>query len=114
MAYLKNTETDVQITRFISLTTKQEVIRIVQQTLDGAKHIQRIGRPASSIELTLFTDETGKEQLMAAEDSGVLLEASASSGSYPGRIIQLGVFEKLAAGYYKVTATLAMEPEDDI
>ena len=112
MAYLINKETNEQITRFVSIATKQEVIRVVHQTLDGVQHIQRIGRAAQSVELTLYVDGTGKEQLMEAEDRGVLLEAGAEPGVYLGRIMQLGAFENLAAGYCKAAVSLALEPED--
>jgi len=111
MALLINKDTDETITIYVSLNEKQEVIRIVHKTLDGTQHIQRIGEPTKSSELSLYVNEQGKQLLMQAEDTGALLEATVKSGVYSGRIIEIKDFERLIAGYYKVTAILAEEVE---
>jgi hypothetical protein len=110
MALLKNKDTNTEITRFVSLKEKQEVIRIVHKTLDGAQYIQRIGEPAKSYELTLFVNDQGKEKLMQAEDSGALLEVTVGSGIYSGRIVELKEFERISSNFYKTTAVIAKEP----
>ena len=43
MSYLKNTETNEIITRFVSLRKTQEVIRTVQIALDGTEYLTRFG-----------------------------------------------------------------------
>ena len=40
MSYLKNTETNEIITRFVSLRKTQEVIRTVQIALDGTEKLR--------------------------------------------------------------------------
>ena len=75
MSMLTNLDTNEEITPFISILPKQDVIKTIQKTLDGATHIQRIGQPNISYEITAFVDETGKEKLMYAEDKGSLLKA---------------------------------------
>lgn len=111
MASLKNADTNEEITKFVSLNEKQEVIRIIHKTLDGAAHIQRIGEPSKSYELNLYVNEQGKQMLMQADDTEALLEATVKSGVYTGRIIELKDFEKMIGGYYKVGVTLGEETQ---
>ncbi len=111
MSYLKNTATNEIITRFVSLRKTQEVIRTVQTALDGTEYLTRFGSPTVHYDLTLYVDEAGKASLMSAEDSVPLLECSVKQGVFTGRIIELGDFDYQAAGWYKVTATLAMVSE---
>lgn len=111
MASLKNADTNEEITKFVSLNEKQEVIRIIHKTLDGASHIQRIGEPSKSYELNLYVNERGKQMLMGAEDLGVLLEVTVQSGVYCGRITELKDFEKMIGGYYKIVVTLGEETQ---
>jgi hypothetical protein len=108
MASLKNADKNEQITKFVSLNEKQEVIRIIHKTLDGASHIQRIGEPSKSYELTLYVNEQGKQMLMQVEDTGALLEVTVQSGVYSGRITELKDFEKMIGGYYKVVLILSI------
>jgi hypothetical protein len=108
MASLKNADTNEEITKFVSLNEKQDVIRIIHKTLDGAQHIQRIGEPSKSYELSLYVNEQGKQLLMLAEDTGALLEVTVQSGIYMGRIIELKDFEKMIGGYYKVVLILSI------
>ncbi len=112
MAGLKNKDTNEEITRFVSLNEKQDVIRTIHKTLDGRQYIQRIGKPTISYELSLYVSEQGKQLIMQAEDTGALLEFTIKKGVFCGRIIDLKDFEKLPAGYYKTTATLAEEAVD--
>ncbi|MFS2315877.1 hypothetical protein QUC22_06005 [Dehalococcoides mccartyi] len=111
MSYLKNTETSEIITRYVSFRKKQQVIRTVQTALDGTEYLTRFGSPTVHYELTLYVNETGKAMLMAAEDSVPLLECSVRQGVFNGRIVELGSFDYQAAGWYKVTATLAAVSE---
>jgi hypothetical protein len=111
MSYLKNTETDETITRFVSFRKTQEVIRTVQTALDGTEYLTRFGSPTVHYDLTLYVNEEGKAMLMDAEDSVPLLECSVNQGVFIGRITELGDFDYQAAGWYKVTATLAAVSE---
>ena len=111
MSYLKNIETNEIITRFVSFRKTQEVIRTVQTALDGTEYLTRFGSPTVHYALTLYVDEAGKTALMDAEDSVPLLECSVKQGVFTGRIIELGSFDYQAAGWYKVTATLAAVSE---
>ena len=111
MAELKNVETAEIITPYVSLDTRQEVTRIIHKSLDGKQYIQRIGNPVITYLISVYVNESGKEKLMHAEDSGALLSVTVKSGEYVGRIIELKEFEKLPAGFYKTTAALAVETE---
>ena len=111
MTYLKNKETNMFITRFVSFRKTQKVIRTVQTALDGTEYLARFGIPTVHYALTLYVNEVGKKALMDAEDSVPLLECSVKQGVFTGRIIELGGFDYQAAGWYKVTATLAAVSE---
>ena len=111
MSYLKNIETAEIITRFVSFRKTQEVIRTVQTALDGTEYLTRFGSPIVHYELTLYINEAGKAKLMAAEDNVPLLECSVKQGLFTGRIVELSSFDYQAAGWYKVTATLASVSE---
>ena len=111
MTYLKNSETNTLITRFVSFRKTQEVIRTVQTALDGTEYLVRFGAPTVHYELTLYVNEMGKAALMSAEGSVPLLECSVKQGVFTGRIVELGDFDYLAAGWYKVEATLAAVSE---
>ena len=111
MAQLKNKDTNGEITRFVSLQEKQDVIRTIHITLDGQQYIQRFGSPTISYELTLYVNEEGKILLMQAEDAASLLEVQVKNGTYYGRITELKDFKKLAGGYYEVSTTLSKVAE---
>lgn len=111
MSYLKNSDTNTLITRFVSFRKNQEVIRTVQTALDGTEYLVRFGAPTVHYKLTLYVDESGKSALMHAEAAVPLLECSVKQGEFTGRIIELGDFEYLAAGWYKVEVTLAAVSE---
>jgi len=112
MSMLFNLVTNEEITPFISISTKQEVTKTIQKTLDGATHIQRIGQPNISYEITAFVDEVGKEKLMFAEDKGSLLQADLEKGVFFGRITSLKDFDSVTRSYYKTVITLAQEIEE--
>jgi len=112
MALLKNLDTNEDITRFVSLKEKQEVIRIIHKTLDGASHIQRIGKPTTSYEVSLYVCDSGRKKLLIAADTCSLLEVIVKSGVFLGRMSDLSDFEKLPAGYFKTTAILSCEEVD--
>lgn len=111
MAVLLNMDTNEEITPFISVLSKQEVTKTIQKTLDGATHIQRIGQPNISYEITAFVDEVGKEKLMYAEDKSSLLKADLEKGVFLGRITSLKDFDSVTRSYFKTVITLAREIE---
>lgn len=111
MAYLKNTETAEVLTHFVSLRKTQDMTLIVQTALDGTEYLTRFGNPVYHYELTLYVNENRKNALMTAADTLSLLECSVRQGVFTGRIMKLGDFEYLAAGWYRVTATLAAVSE---
>ena len=111
MALFINRDTNEEITRFVSLLEKQDVIRTIHNTLDGQQYIQRIGSPTIKYELTLNVNEEGKILLMQAEDAASLLEVQVKNGTYYGRITELKDFKKLAGGYYEVSTTLSKVAE---
>jgi len=111
MSYLKNAETSEIITCFVSFRKTQDVIRTVQTALDGTEYLTRFGSPTVHYELTLYVNESRKTALMDAEDNVPLLECSVNQGVFTGRIVELGSFDYQAAGWYKVTATLAAVSE---
>jgi len=112
VAVLLNMDTNEEITSFISISSKQEVIKTVQKTLDGATHIQRIGQANISYEITAYVDDVGKEKLMLAEDKSSLLQADLEKGVFFGRITALKDFDSVTRSYYKTVITLAQEIEE--
>ncbi len=48
MTELKNMDSGIVITSFVSLKEKQEVIRTIHKTLDGRQLVSRFGEPAVS------------------------------------------------------------------
>ena len=109
MALLKNMDTNEEITRYVSLEPEQKQISVIQQTLDGAYHIQNIGSPAVSYAVTSYVDRTGKTLLMSAESSAGLLRAAVSHGTYYGRITALKFGDRLPCDWFKAELTLAAE-----
>jgi len=109
---LTNLDLSEEITPFISISTKQEVIKTVQKTLDGATHFQRIGQPNISYEITAYVDDVGKQKLMFAEDKASLLKADLEKGVFLGRITSLKDFDSVTRSYYKAVITLSKEVEE--
>lgn len=112
MAMLKNEDTGVNITRFVSLTENQEVIRTTQRLLSGAVYIQRIGEPAVSYAVTAYVQEDGKALLMEAENTAALLSVTVRRGTFYGRIIGLSFSGFLADGWVEATLMLAKEVDE--
>lgn len=111
MSYLKNTDTNTLITRFVSLEEKQEVLRTEQTLLSGGVYLQRIGEPTASYTVTAYVNRTGKALLLTAEDTAALLAVSVKHGVYYGRITELSFSERMAGDWFKATLTLAKEVE---
>ena len=112
MAILLNMDTNEEITPYISISGKQDVIKTIQKTLYGATHIQRIGQPNISYEITAYVDEQGIQKLMYAEDKTSLLKAELSKGVFYGRITELKDFDNVTRNYYKTVITLAQENDE--
>ena len=112
MALLKNVDTNERITRFVSLSVSQEVIRSTQELLSGEVYIQRIGSPLVSYEVKAYVNRTGKALLLAAEDTPALLEVTVLHGTYYGRITKLKMDDRMAGDWFEAEITLAKEVED--
>ncbi len=112
MAVLLNMDTNEEITPYISISTKQDVTKTIQKTLDGATHIQRIGQPNISYEITAYVDEQGMQKLMFAEDKASLLKVELEKGVFWGRITTLKDFDNVTRNYYKTVITLAQEKDE--
>ena len=52
MTYLKNKDTNILITRFVSFRKTQDIIRTVQTALDGTEYLTRFGVPTVHYEFT--------------------------------------------------------------
>ena len=78
MALLRNEDTGIDITRFITLEEKQSVVRTEWQTLDGRTYLQRYGEPNATYEIVAYVNYVGKQLLFDAEDTAALLKAQAA------------------------------------
>ena len=112
MALLKNMDSGAYITRFVSLSVSQEVIRTTQELLSGEVYIQRIGSPMISYEVKAYVNRTGKALLLDAEDAAALLEVTVLHGTYYGRITKLKIDDRMAGDYFEAEITLAKEVEE--
>ena len=113
MALLKNMDTGEHITRFVSLSVTQEVIRTTQELLSGEVYVQRIGVPMVSYEVKAYVNRMGKDQLFTAEDTAALLEVTVLHGTYYGRITKLKIDDRMAGDWFEATVTLCKEVEDE-
>lgn len=111
MALLKNMDSGEHITRFVSLSITQEVIRAVQELLSGEAYIQRIGSPMVAYEVKAYVNRTGKALLLEAEDNAALLEVAVLHGTYYGRIKKLKIDDRMAGDWFEADITLAKEAE---
>ncbi|MDD2267966.1 MAG: hypothetical protein PHY15_00275 [Eubacteriales bacterium] len=109
MTELRNMDSGIAITSFVSLKEKQEVIRTIHKTLDGRQLISRYGFPAVSYELTVYVKDDGRQALLSAEDDLSLLKVTTRDKTYFGRIIKLSDFERISQEYFKSKVTLAKE-----
>jgi len=112
MTELKNMDTGIVITSFVSLKEKQEVIRTLHRTLDGRQLVSRFGEPAVSYDITVYVKEEGRQALFTAEDELSLLEVTLGNRVYYGRITKLSDFDRISREYFKAEITLAKEVDE--
>lgn len=112
MALLKDMDENACITRFVSLSETQEVIRSVQELLSGEVYIQRIGMPIKSYEVKAYVNTIGKQRLLTAEDTAALLEVTVRHGTYYGRITKLKINDRLPGDWFEAEITLVKEMEE--
>ena len=112
MTELKNMDTGIVITSFVSLKEKQEVIRTLHKTLDGRQLASRFGEPAVSYDITVYVKEEGRQALFTAEDELSLLKVTLGDRVYNGRITKLSDFERISREYFKAVVTLAKEVDE--
>ena len=111
MAYVKNRDSGILITRYVNFKKNQDVNLTVKTALDGTEYMTRFGQPVCTYELELFVNETGKELLMQAADTLAQIEVSVRIGTFAGRIKDLSNFEQQYYGWYKTTALLSADNE---
>lgn len=111
MAYLKCVETQAHITKYVTFKKNQTVTLTTQVALDGTEYLTRYGKPMCLYELEVHVNDTGRDLLMAAQDTMEELEVSVRAGTYRGRIKALGDFETEYYGWYKTTVTLSASSE---
>lgn len=109
MTRLINRETNREISKHVSLEPAQKQTSVIQQTLDGMYHIQKIGSPATSYNVTAYVDRDGKTLLMAADSTAALLQVTVSRGTYYGRILELKFGDRLPGDWFRADMTLAGE-----
>ena len=112
MTELKNMDTGIVITSFVSLKEKQEVIRTLHRTLDGRQLVSRFGEPAVSYDITVYVKEEGRQALFTAEDEISLLKVTLGNRVYYGRITKLSDFDRISREYFKAVVTLAKEVDE--
>lgn len=111
MTELKDMDSGIVITPFVSLKEKQEALRTIHRTLDGRQLISRFGAPAVSYTLAVFVKEAGRQALFRAEDQLSLLKVTLGDKAYFGRLIKLSDFERVSREYFKADVTLAKEAD---
>lgn len=111
MAYLKNTDTNEVITRYVTFNKTQEVNLTVQTALDGTEYLTRFGSPVYSYEVEAYVDETGKQKLMDAFANLNLMQILVRMGTFSGRIKSLSEFTSEYYGWYKVDIVLSSVSE---
>lgn len=109
MTRLINWETNRAISKHVSLEPAQKQTCVIQQTLDGMYHIQKIGIPAISYNITAYVDRIGKALLMEADSAAALLQVTVSRGTYYGRILELKFGDRLPGDWFRADLTLAGE-----
>jgi hypothetical protein len=112
MTELKNMDTGIVITSFVSLKEKQEVIRTLHKTLDGRQLASRFGEPAVSYDITVYVKENGRQALFTAEDEISLLKVTLGNRVYYGRITKLSDFDRISREYFKADITLVKEVDE--
>lgn len=109
MPYLKLSGSGEVITRFVTMTEKEDCTITVQVALDGTEYLTRFGSPVIHYELKVYVNEDGRASLCRAADTLDLLEFSARQGAYAGRISKLSAFKHLVGGWYEATVTLSAQ-----
>ena len=112
MTELKDMDSGIVITSFVSLKEKQEVIRTLHKTLDGRQLVSRFGEPAVSYDITVYVKEEGRQALFTAEDEISLLKVTLGNRVYYGRITKLSDFDRISREYFKAVVTLAKEVDE--
>jgi hypothetical protein len=112
MTELKDMDSGIVITSFVSLKEKQEVIRTLHKTLDGRQLVSRFGEPAVSYDITVYVKEEGRQALFIAEDELSLLKVTLGNRVYYGRITKLSDFDRISREYFKAEITLAKEVDE--
>lgn len=110
-SYLKNTDTDTLVTRYVNFNKKQELNLTVQTALDGTEYLTRFGSPVLTYTVECWVTGTGRDLLMSAAASLALMEVKVNAGTYTGRIKELGEFEEEHYGWYKTTLLLSSVSE---
>jgi hypothetical protein len=108
MALLVNLDTKREISKHVSLEPSQKQNSVIQQTLDGMYHIQKIGSPAVSYDVTVYVDRDGKTLLMGGQYRRNP-QVTVSIGIYFGRFIELKFGDRLPGDWFKADLTLAGE-----
>lgn len=108
MSELYNLDTGITITPYISVNTDQDLTKVTQRTLDGQYYVQIIGDPAALVNLDVYVSETGKALLMQADATANLLHVMSSKGTFQGRILERGTWEKINRAYYHTTLKLGV------
>ena len=112
MTELKDIDSGIVITPFVSLKEKQEVIRTLHKRLDGRQLVSRFGEPAVSYDITVYVKEEGRQALFIAEDELSLLKVTLGNRVYYGRIAKLSDFDRISREYFKAEITLAKEVDE--
>ena len=96
------------ITRYIRVVPQQDVVKIVNRTLDGKLHVQTIGDAAKTLSIELQVDYTGRLTLeqLAADVGAVTVKSEGLT--YNGHLIDMGAFTKPIRGQFRTTVTVAI------
>lgn len=109
MAQLYDITLNREITHLVSISTSQNVNRVINQALDGTTYIQVIGSPTRSHSLDVYVTDDEKAKMEQAEADCNLLSATVDAGTFYGRITSQS-FKKIAGGrWHQATVVLASE-----
>lgn len=98
------------ITRLIKVVPQASQKRIVTTLLDGTDHVQTVGEEVTRIEVELFADVNCRDVIDEIDRSGELIQVLDEEGNlHDGRVINKGMWEKLAKGFYKTTIIISVE-----
>lgn len=111
MAYLKNYDTDTQITRYVTLNEQQERTLAKHTALDGTVYLTRFGDPIVTYVLDVAVDFAGKALLLSAADQLNEIEVEVREGVYRGRIESMDNFESPFYGWFTTKIVLSAVSE---